>query len=288
MQVSPTGDAEDLAAGLGETAEGLAAAGRPAEADAEAVATYWNKLANGGWPLLGAVDEGGGVSLVDLCHIAEEWGRHLLPVPLLPGVLVRRWGGAPAGTPVGTPLTYALPAGTDESWVPFASFPSVQVVGWGAEPTPIDLGSEVDSFAPTCPIGSVPSPCILAADQVGEARVVAVAEALGAAARSLTDSVEHAKTRRQFGRPIGAFQAVQHILADMYRDLEIGRSLVLCAAHAADKEIRDAAVAEGLLRARQVIERAIQTHGGIGFTWELDLHFRLRHVLALAKMCETT
>jgi alkylation response protein AidB-like acyl-CoA dehydrogenase len=109
-----------------------------------------------------------------------------------------------------------------------------------------------------------------------------MAEAIGTAARALADGIGHALTRQQFTRPIGSFQAVQHHLADSHRDVEIGRSLVLTALQADDPGLVGPAVTEGFARARSVVERSIQVYGGMGFTWEVDLHYRLRHVVALA------
>ena len=96
----------------------------------------------------------------------------------------------------------------------------------------------------------------------------------------------YAKEREQFGRPIGAFQAVQHILADAHVLRETAWSAVLYAAAALDEETPDAAEATTIAKAyvsraaRTVVEGALQVFGGIGFTWEHDLHLFLRRVLA--------
>jgi alkylation response protein AidB-like acyl-CoA dehydrogenase len=285
MQVLAQG-AEDLASGLSEVLKGMTVEGRAAEADGESRRKYWSELVRDEWPLLGVQEDGDGLSTVDLCRVAEEWGRAMPPVPLMPTVLARRWGGPAADATNGTPLTVALPAGPGTSWVPFADFPGVQVVGWEAVPVPVDAGAwqDVDAFAPTCTVGTAVRESTLPADQVAEMQVLGLAEVLGTASQALADSVEYTKGRHQFGRPIGSFQAVQHLLADMQRDVEIGRSLVLCAAHATDATLRDAALAEGFLRSRTVVEGAIQAHGGMGFTWELGLHYSLRHIIALAKI----
>ena len=102
-------------------------------------------------------------------------------------------------------------------------------------------------------------------------------EASGIASRSLALAVAHAKTREQFGKPIGAYQAVSHELADAYVETELARSLAYwaawCLASGADATLAaPAAKAYAAEAAVRVCERAIQVHGGMGFTWEHPLH----------------
>ena len=112
------------------------------------------------------------------------------------------------------------------------------------------------------------------------------AEAVGAASAALDLAIQYAKEREQFGRPIGAYQAVQHILAEAHVLRETSWSAVLYAAAALDEEMADAAEATTVAKAyvsraaRTVVESALQVFGGIGFTWEHDLHLHLRRVLA--------
>ncbi|HZC74659.1 MAG TPA: acyl-CoA dehydrogenase family protein [Gaiellaceae bacterium] len=109
-------------------------------------------------------------------------------------------------------------------------------------------------------------------------RAACAAEALGVAQRALDLGVEHAKTRTQFGKPIGTYQAVSHPLAQTYTDVELARSLVYWAAWCvAEKDERAklaaaAAKAFATEAAVAACERSIQVHGGIGFTWEHPLH----------------
>jgi alkylation response protein AidB-like acyl-CoA dehydrogenase len=116
--------------------------------------------------------------------------------------------------------------------------------------------------------------------------VATSAEAVGAASAALDLAIRYAKEREQFGRPIGAYQAVQHILADAYVLRETSWSAVLYAAAALDEEMPDASEATTVAKAyvsraaRTVVESALQVFGGIGFTWEHDLHLYLRRVLA--------
>jgi len=112
--------------------------------------------------------------------------------------------------------------------------------------------------------------------------VAIAAESTGVAQRALDFSVEYAKDRQQFGRPIGAYQAVSHRCAQMLLETENSRSAVYGAAWAADAEPESLPLAASTAKAYasdagwRVPDAAIQTHGGIGFTWEHDLHFFLK------------
>ncbi len=103
-------------------------------------------------------------------------------------------------------------------------------------------------------------------------------EAVGISAKALELGVEHAKTREQFGRPIGVYQAVSHPLADTFVETELARSLAYWAAWCVDEGEEEASVAVAAAKsyagdvAVAACERSIQVHGGIGFTWEHVLH----------------
>ena len=103
-------------------------------------------------------------------------------------------------------------------------------------------------------------------------------EATGVGQKAVELAIEHVKTREQFGKPIGAYQAVSHQVADAYMEVELARSLAYWAAWTvAERDGRapvavaaaKAAASEAAVRA---CERSIQVHGGIGFTWEHVLH----------------
>ena len=112
-------------------------------------------------------------------------------------------------------------------------------------------------------------------------------EAVGIAAKVLELAVEHAKTREQFGRPIGVYQAVSHPLADTYVETELARSLAYwaawCVAEGEDKAPIAVAAAKSYAGdvAVAACERSIQVHGGIGFTWEHVLHRYYKRALAI-------
>jgi alkylation response protein AidB-like acyl-CoA dehydrogenase len=112
--------------------------------------------------------------------------------------------------------------------------------------------------------------------------VFSSAEMLGGAERVLEFSVEYAKDRVQFGRPIGSFQAVKHRCADMLVDVEGMRSSVYWAAWCLSADDPESSVAASTAKvwgadaSKRVMASALQVHGGIGFTWEHDLHFYMK------------
>jgi alkylation response protein AidB-like acyl-CoA dehydrogenase len=113
-----------------------------------------------------------------------------------------------------------------------------------------------------------------------------VAEMVGGMQRTLDVTVEYAKTRKQSGKIIGSFQAVQHQCADMYLETESSRSAAYYAAWALQENVPDAAAAVSIAKifasdaGRTVGNRGIQIHGGMGFTWENDLHLYYRRAKA--------
>ena len=115
----------------------------------------------------------------------------------------------------------------------------------------------------------------------------AAAEMLGAARRCLDMAVSYAKVREQFGQPIGSFQAIRHKCADMLLEVENSHSAVYYAAWALDAGAEDGETAASIAKAyvgdasRKVCGEAIQVHGGIGFTWEFDLHMYFKRAKAL-------
>ena len=108
--------------------------------------------------------------------------------------------------------------------------------------------------------------------------VALAADSLGGAQKALDMAVEYTKVREQFGRPIASFQALKHMAAEAVSEIEPARSLVWYAAYAFDTRARDASRAASLAKARlgevyaRTTNTAVQMHGGIGFTWEHDLH----------------
>jgi alkylation response protein AidB-like acyl-CoA dehydrogenase len=133
---------------------------------------------------------------------------------------------------------------------------------------------EIPTVDPTRPLRRLPD----SSPETPRLRVAMAAEALGVAQRALDLGVEHAKTRVQFGKPVGTYQAVSHPLAQTYTDVELARSLVYWAAWCVAEEDESAPLAAAAAKAFateaavDACERSIQVHGGIGFTWEHPLH----------------
>jgi alkylation response protein AidB-like acyl-CoA dehydrogenase len=135
------------------------------------------------------------------------------------------------------------------------------------------LGGEIATVDPTRPLKTTEPP-----EETPRLRAAMAAEALGVAQRALDLGIEHAKSREQFGKPIGTYQAVSHPLAQTYTDVELSRSLAYWAAWCVAEEDERAPLAAAGAKAFATeaavaaCERSIQAHGGIGFTWEHPLH----------------
>jgi len=133
-------------------------------------------------------------------------------------------------------------------------------------------GGEIVTVDPGRPLRRLPN------GETPRLRAAMAAEAVGIAQRALDLGIEHAKTRVQFGKPIGTYQAVSHQLADTYTDVELARSLAYWAAWCVAEDDEQAPVAAAAAKAFAAeaavaaCERSIQVHGGIGFTWEHSLH----------------
>lgn len=127
-------------------------------------------------------------------------------------------------------------------------------------------------------IGEIDAAWPVMKEVLQKAAVGAAAEMLGCSRKAMEMSVEYAKVREAFGQKIGQFQAIKHKCADMLVDVESSHAAVYYAAWAQDAKAPDAALAASVAKAyvgdaaRKVCGDSIQVHGGIGFTWEFDLH----------------
>jgi alkylation response protein AidB-like acyl-CoA dehydrogenase len=112
--------------------------------------------------------------------------------------------------------------------------------------------------------------------------VLAAADLAGIARKALSDTVEYDKTRVQFGKPVGSFQALQHALADVHLSATMAEYAATYAAHAYDIDAPDKQLAASIAKAKAgdaanaATSAMVQFHGGIGFTWEHDTHFYLK------------
>lgn len=269
-------------------------------------------------------DGGGGGELLDLAVVLEELGRTAFPGPYLPTVLAAELldrGGArhlvrdlAAGTLTGAVALGAgslTATGADGGYILDGTAPPVLagadadliVLAARTPDGPVWLAADAgaltvrvqESADPTRPTAEVraegvlvPADRLLAVDDAlvrDLAGVLFAAESCGTAAWALRTATEHAAVREQFGRPIGQFQAVKHLCAEMLVRCEQARALVWDAARALDEppEVRGLAAALATATALDAAigcaKDCIQILGGTGFTWEHDAHLHLRRAL---------
>jgi alkylation response protein AidB-like acyl-CoA dehydrogenase len=168
---------------------------------------------------------------------------------------------------------------------------TVAVARCGDGVIPVAAGESTDPAQPVSDVEIDAEPLVTARVDSIEAALAAplaaaAADLVGVAAAALHRSVEHAKTRRQFGTPIGAFQGIKHTLADNYVGVERARSLTYAAAaRLADPDgtPSDAWTAAAMAKAAagdaavNCARTAVQVHGALGQTWEHDIHLYVRH-----------
>ncbi|MFF2997164.1 acyl-CoA dehydrogenase family protein [Streptomyces sp. NPDC057950] len=260
--------------------------------------TLWRELGEAGFfsLRLPEADGGVGLGLPEAVLAFEEAGRVLLPGPLVATHLAAgEVAGAATGESVVTAVYGGLVEWLDESdavrdgagstaedgaagAVPLTSVDPLTPLhrvpgGFPADPpspvSPARLTGPTDPISPTGHTGPIGPPDPLAT-------LLTAAEQLGNAARTCETAVQHARTREQFGQPIGAFQAVKHLCARMLVRVELARAAVYAAAVTADPV--DIAAARLLADAAAVrgARDCLQVHGGMGFTWESDVHLYLK------------
>ena len=263
----------------------------------------WKELCELGWPGIAISEENGGQGLgtIELSILCEELGRVLAPVPFLASAMAacvieqagspeqrERWlPGLASGETIGA-LARAVD-GTAELVVGGAEADVIVLVeddGSGRLLTPED--AEVSRIAAIDPTRSAAR--VSAGEGAGEAlddgcpglgrALVAVSsELVGVCERALEMTLAYVKERKQFGVPVGAYQAVSHRCAQMLLETEKARSTTAFAAWSADADPDGLAEAAAMAKAaasdagREVTASAIQMHGGIGFTWEADVHW---------------
>ncbi len=277
----------------------------------------WNEICELGWPgiAVGEEDGGQGLGMIELVILSEELGYACAPTPFLSNAAAGLALGAAAsdeqkqrylaacasgearGTvgigPAGAGRVPLVPDAEGAEFIILISGEGATVVpGSDAEVEMIDAIDTTRRYATVSVAEGEPLP-----GDVGAARdriaVALAAELTGVAQRAMDMSVAYAKERHQFDRPIGAYQAVSHACAGMLYEVEEARSLTYYAAWAADAEPESLPLAAAMAKARasdaawNVTKSAIQVHGGIGFTWEHDLHFLLKRARAGGQMYES-
>ena len=319
MRFALTEEHEALAVTAGRWAEAefgasrlrQVAAGQPLD-----TGRVWSQLAEFGWSGILVPEELGGSNgtVLDGCLIAEQLSRHLVPVPFVGPALVAATAAdllaATERERVLTDLaegsaTYALVLDEQLRWPPLAGpgrafewLPGAGLLQPGGAGLAVahDAASSVPCQDLLRHVGQVPltgggSPLegpvvdrVLAVAHVGLAAAL-----VGSMSGAMATALEHVKSREQFGRTIGSFQAVQHLCADMLVDVESSRTATYGAAWLVDNAPTDEALLAGATAkawcaaaARRVCETAIQLHGGMGYTWECDAHLYLRSALFCA------
>ncbi|RRQ25624.1 acyl-CoA dehydrogenase [Rhodococcus sp. Eu-32] len=241
----------------------------------------WKALVDSGWTQIADGDDDDALTLRDLVDVVSVWGEYCVPLPLVITLLTRRHSAA-ARSHDG-PVSVAVPTPqTMQGWavVPFGQFPSVVLLDAVDAPSVIDMPeSSRLEFAPTLQLTEIPVATTLSDAAAREFAVLWAAEAAGIARRLVSVGVDYVSGRDQFGKPIGSFQAVKHILADAHIDAEQAETSVLWAA--ADSARSFDLSTHGIDLAIVVAERVVQVHGGMGFTWEMGLHYYLRHLVTL-------
>ena len=207
---------------------------------------------------------------------------------------------ATAGDPLSSIETVAKPDGTlsglkphvldgaDASWVIVVARDDSGIAGFLVTSPAMERVPTMDptrraarlelSGVPAVRLGPAGDQTSLWQRVLDDAAVMLCAELVGCCDAAFEIAAEYAKSRVQFGRPIGSFQAVKHIAADMLRDLTLARVSTHWAAWASDAEAPERATAAAMAKAWvaeaavHVTSDAIQIHGGVGFTWECDAH----------------
>jgi alkylation response protein AidB-like acyl-CoA dehydrogenase len=232
---------------------------------------------------------GFGGSFLDLVLLLEETGRAALPEPVVEhaAVAVPLLDGARAEAAAAGDITVTVAAPTGV--VPNADTVDLVLVGDDfAEPGSLQLRQRASVDGSRRLFVIEPVPTSTDGDAFDRAALGIAAQLVGLAAHMLTTTVAYAKERRQFGVPIGSFQAVKHHLANVALALEFARPVVYRAAwsvaHGDDGRsvhvsAAKARASEAALLAGRV---ALQVHGAIGYTTEYDLHLWMKRAWALA------
>lgn len=252
--------------------------------------SVWGELGEAGFFALRLPEAEGGVGLglPESVLLFEEAGRALLPGPLVASHLA---AGAVKGAAEGGTVVAVLEEGRPVAHLGAADALIALVAGEvrvleGAALRALVRGAArpVRSLDPLTPLHRVtasdmlgdPLPGAEAARFRREGVLLAAAEQLGSAARTTEMAVQHARGREQFGSPIGAFQAVKHLCAQMLVRAELARGAVYAAAVTADPvEIAGAKLLADEAAVRNARD-CLQVHGGMGFTWEADVHLHLK------------
>ncbi|WP_030686165.1 acyl-CoA dehydrogenase family protein [Streptomyces sp. NRRL B-1347] len=237
----------------------------------------WRAVGDAGFFALCVPEARGGLGLgaAEAVLVFEEAGRALLPGPLVATFLA---AGAVEGAATGDVVVTAVD-GTLVPWLDEADV--VRGDADGARP--------LRSVDPLTPLHRVPGGRAVPSGPAGEPSVslLLAAEQLGSACRTRDLAVQYAREREQFGQPIGAFQAVKHLCAELLVRTEVARAAVYAAAVTGDPgEVAGAKLLADDAAVRNARD-CLQVHGGMGFTWESDVHLHLKRAWVRAGLGTT-
>jgi alkylation response protein AidB-like acyl-CoA dehydrogenase len=236
-----------------------------------------------------------GFGVADAAVVFEELGRAVVPGPLIWGYLAHGLVGGIVG---GLEIVRRRPAWMVEHLDAIDTLLVVDDGGIRSVPAgkiagAVPVGRPLDPLTPVHRVDQLPAGELLGGDELLsrwrlEGSVVTAAFLVGLAQTCTDLSVAYAKERRQFDRPIGSFQAVKHLLADMLVRTEVARASVHAAACTLDDpavgDVARAVAGAKMLAGETAIvngKTAIQVHGGMGFTWEVDVHLYLKRAWVL-------
>jgi alkylation response protein AidB-like acyl-CoA dehydrogenase len=272
-----------------------AAAAQPGAVDRD----LWRELGSMGvFGLLVAEDAGGvGLGWAEAAIVFEELGRAAVPGPTIATALAATIGGLDLAGVVDGTTVVGLVEASDPLFVEHLDGLDALLVLDGGSVTLADppkgsapIEHPLDPLTPLTMLASVPTGRAVAGDGLADhlregGALLGAAFQVGLGTAALELGTEYAKDREQFGRVIGSFQAVKHILADAAVGLEVARAAVHAAAVARDEEAEGHRIAAARIvasrAAHTATEACIQVHGGMGYTWELDAHLFLKRVLVL-------
>jgi alkylation response protein AidB-like acyl-CoA dehydrogenase len=246
-----------------------------------AARSTWDALVDMGVAsvLVPETDGGLGLDEVTLVPILEETGYAALAFPIVETAMV----GAPLGLPD------AVVALVDGQFVAWADCADVVLAGDGSE-VRRDLLAAADAVDRSRPVHRIVRPMPAITDDFAERAALGTAAQLIGLGQAMLDlTVGYVKERKQFGVPVGSFQAVKHHLAGALKDLAFARPVVYRAAYsvatAAPTASRDVSMAKAMASdaASRAGRVALQCHGAIGYTVEYDLHLWLKRTWALSR-----
>lgn len=291
VDFQPTEEQRDLRAGVRDLLAGRY--GREAlrasvDAGGAVDRGLWRELGEAGFFALRLPEAAGGVGLglPEAALVFEEAGRALLPGPLVATHLA---AGVVPGAAEGAAVVTAFDLGSG-----LVTYLGDADAVLGASELP--SGSPVRSADPVTPLWRVAQPPGDVSSYGETGALLTAALQLGSALRTVELAVRYAGEREQFGQPIGAFQAVKHLCAEMLVRAEVARTAVYAAAVTAEGGAAGTAGATGEIAAAKLLadEAAVrnardclQVHGGMGFTWEADVHLHLKRAWVRAEQWRT-